>query len=47
MPTNAEWATAYARQADADFKTFASIHTMSIPECHFALRRSICCARVS
>jgi hypothetical protein len=34
MPTNAEWATAYARQADADFKTFTSIHATSIPECH-------------
>jgi len=34
MPTNAEWATAYARQADADFKTFESIQSLSIPECH-------------
>jgi hypothetical protein len=34
MPTNAEWATAYARQADADFKTFETIQSLLIPECH-------------
>ena len=34
MATNAEWATAYARQADADFKTFQALQRTPLPECH-------------
>ena len=36
MATSAEWAVGYARQADADFKTFEAIQTLAVPvpECH-------------
>ena len=34
MATGAEWSTGYARQADADFKTFEAILVLSVPECH-------------
>jgi hypothetical protein len=34
MATGAEWSTGYARQADADFKTFEAIQVLSVPECH-------------
>ena len=34
MATQAEWATMYARQADADFNTLESVHEVPIPECH-------------
>jgi len=34
MATRADWATGYARQADADFKTFEQLQALSIPECH-------------
>jgi hypothetical protein len=34
MATSAEWATAYARQADADFATFEALQSLPIPQCH-------------
>jgi hypothetical protein len=34
MATSAEWAEAYARQADADFKTFEKLQPLPIPTCH-------------
>lgn len=34
MATSAEWAVAYARQGDADFKTFELMQPMKVPECH-------------
>lgn len=34
MATPAEWARGYARQADADFKTFMAIQALSVPMCH-------------
>jgi hypothetical protein len=34
MATNAEWATAYARQAAADFETFQLIQDLPVPLCH-------------
>src|SRR5712692_3873978 len=34
MATHAEWSAGYARQADADFKTFEMLEPMSIPQCH-------------
>jgi hypothetical protein len=34
MATNAEWATAYARQADADLETFQLIQDLPVPQCH-------------
>ncbi|HTU88861.1 MAG TPA: hypothetical protein VMF69_02080 [Gemmataceae bacterium] len=34
MATSAEWAAAYARQADADFKTFETLQSLPIPPCH-------------
>lgn len=34
MATSAEWAAAYARQADADFKTFEVLQSLPIPPCH-------------
>jgi hypothetical protein len=34
MATQADWATMYARQAGADFKTLQSLQDVSIPECH-------------
>src|SRR5262245_27699089 len=35
MATGAEWARGYARQADADLKTFEALQRMpEIPECH-------------
>ncbi len=34
MATAADWAIAYARQADADFNTFEAIQDLSIPSCH-------------
>jgi hypothetical protein len=34
MASGPEWATGYARQADADLKTFAALHSLSIPQCH-------------
>ncbi len=34
MATAAEWATGYARQADADFKTFEIVQALRVPLCH-------------
>jgi hypothetical protein len=34
MATAAAWATGYARQADADFKTFEAMQSLPIPDCH-------------
>lgn len=34
MATSAEWATGYARQADADFQTYEKIQALPVPECH-------------
>jgi hypothetical protein len=34
MATSAEWATGYARQADADFTTFEALQSLTIPQCH-------------
>ncbi|MHB1426357.1 MAG: hypothetical protein ACYC3I_24605 [Gemmataceae bacterium] len=34
MATSAEWATAYARQADADFTTFQALQLLTVPQCH-------------
>jgi hypothetical protein len=36
MASHAEWARGYARQADADFRTFMTLqqHLPSVPECH-------------
>jgi hypothetical protein len=34
MATAAEWSTGYARQADADFKTFEALQPLPVPECH-------------
>ena len=34
MATQTEWVTGYARQADADYRTFELHQKLSIPECH-------------
>jgi hypothetical protein len=34
MATEAEWVAGFARQADADFKTFEEIQPLPFPECH-------------
>jgi hypothetical protein len=34
MATSAEWATAYAQQANADFTTFWALQPLPIPQCH-------------
>ena len=34
MATSAEWATAYARQANADFTTFEALQPLAVPQCH-------------
>jgi hypothetical protein len=34
MATASEWATAFARQAEADFQTFELIQTLRVPDCH-------------
>ena len=34
MATNADWATGYVRQADADFTTFLALQDQPIPQCH-------------
>ncbi len=34
MATSAEWAEGFARQANADFKTFEMMQTLVVPECH-------------
>src|SRR5260370_18276396 len=34
MATNHEWANGYARQADADFKTFERLTPLFVPDCH-------------
>ena len=45
MATGAQWATAYARQADADFQTFQSSQDLSIPECHRQLFLQMACEK--
>jgi hypothetical protein len=34
MATNAQWIIGYARQADADFRTFQFLQSIDVPECH-------------
>jgi hypothetical protein len=34
MATSAEWATAFAQQANADFTTFEALQPLLIPQCH-------------
>lgn len=34
MATSDEWASAYARQADADFTTFETLQSLPLPQCH-------------
>ncbi len=34
MATVLEWSIGYARQADADFKTFEAMQAMEVPACH-------------
>ena len=34
MATTVDWSSAYARQADADFKTFEIIQDLHVPLCH-------------
>jgi hypothetical protein len=34
MATSAQGANGYARQADADFRTFEKTQDISVPECH-------------
>jgi len=34
MPTHADWAGAYARQAKADFAAFQAVQPIELPECH-------------
>ena len=46
MATSAEWATGYARQADADFKTFEAVQDLSIPECHRLLFLQMACEKL-
>ncbi len=43
---SAEWATGYARQADADFKTFAALQPQPIPQCHQLQFLQMACAKL-
>jgi len=47
MATPAEWANGYARQADADFKTWAALQTTSAAaECHRLLFLQMACEKL-
>jgi hypothetical protein len=46
MATPAEWAQAYARQADADFKTFQALQPLPVPRCHKLLFLQMACEKL-
>jgi hypothetical protein len=46
MATGAEWAAAYARQADADFQTFQRLQDLPVPECHRLLFLQMACEKL-
>jgi len=46
MATSAEWATGFARQADADFKTFGTVQDLPIPACHRLLFLQMACEKL-
>jgi hypothetical protein len=46
MATSAQWANGYARQADADFRTFEKTQDISVPECHKLLFLQMTCEKL-
>ncbi len=47
MSTPADWATAYARQADADFKTWEVLQSQrAVPKCHGLLFLQMACEKL-
>lgn len=47
MSTPAEWARGYARQADADFKTWNVLQTNAdVPHCHKLLFLQMACEKI-
>jgi hypothetical protein len=46
MATSDEWSVGYARQADADFKTFEAIPTLEGPPCHTLLFLQMACEKL-
>ena len=46
MATSAEWAMGYARQADADFKTFEAIQSLEVPPCHMLQFLQMACEKL-
>ena len=46
MATGAAWAKGYARQADADFKTFEVLLPLAVPTCHKLLFLQMACEKL-
>jgi hypothetical protein len=46
MATSAQWASGYARQADADFKTYVKAQGIAVPECHRLLFLQMACEKL-
>jgi len=46
MATSAEWGAAYARQADADFRTFQAVQPLRIPHCHKLQFLQVACEKL-
>ena len=46
MATGAQWAAAYARQADADFQTFQRLQDLPVPDCHRLLFLQMACEKL-
>ena len=46
MATSAQWASGYARQAEADFTTYEEAQDFPIPECHRLLFLQMACEKL-
>jgi hypothetical protein len=46
MATGAQWSACYARQADADFRTFETLQKQPVPECHRLLFLQMACEKL-
>ncbi len=46
MATSAQWARGYARQANADFKSFEAVQDIPIPACHQLLFLQMACEKL-
>jgi hypothetical protein len=46
MATDAEWSVAFARQADADFRTWRALNDSQVRECHKLLLLQMACEKL-